>query len=57
MFNLFKKKYDAGYSDGINKAINLAQDILRKKDSNDLTPRMALAILIILLKREIKKED
>ena len=57
MLNLFKKKYDAGYAQGINKAISIAESILKKKDSNDLTPRMVLAILVILLKREIKKEE
>jgi hypothetical protein len=53
---LFKKKYDAGYEAGVNKAIKLAQELLRKKDFNDLTPRMAVAILVILLKREIKED-
>lgn len=57
LFNLFKKQYDAGYRDGVLKGIRVAEEILTKKDSNDLTPRMALAILIILLKRDIKKED
>lgn len=53
---IFKKKHNLGKQEGIRIAISIAEDLLRRKDFNDLTPRMAIAILVILLKRHLEKE-